>query len=59
MMLNSLLLVIHTESKLAFIAFIECHLHDRHTNEMICKLESAGLGFFVKASETKQKLGML
>lgn len=58
-MLNSLLLVILIESKLSFIAFIECHLHYRHTDKMISKLESAGLGFFVKASETKQKLGML
>ena len=29
----------------------------RHTDEMIGKLESAGLGFYVKATETQQKLG--
>ena len=29
----------------------------RHTQEMIEKLESAGLGFYVKATETQQKLG--
>ena len=29
----------------------------RHTEEMIEKLESAGLGFYVKATETQQKLG--
>ena len=29
----------------------------RHTVEMIEKLESAGLGFYVKATETQQKLG--
>ena len=31
----------------------------RHTEEMIGKLESAGLGFYVKATETQQKLGKL
>ena len=31
----------------------------RHTEEMIEKLESAGLGFYVKATETQQKLGEL
>ena len=31
----------------------------RHTDEMIGKLESAGLGFYVKATETQQKLGKL
>ena len=32
-------------------------LYYRHTEEMIEKLESAGLGFYVKATETQQKLG--
>ena len=31
----------------------------RHSESMIKKLESAGLGFFIKINETKQKLGML
>ena len=31
----------------------------RHTDKMIEKLESAGLGFYVKATETQQKLGEL
>ena len=30
----------------------------RHTDDMIKKLESAGLGFYVKATETQHKLGM-
>ena len=29
----------------------------RHTEEMIEKLETAGLGFYVRVSETQQKLG--
>ena len=29
----------------------------RHTEKMIETLESAGLGFYVKATETQQKLG--
>lgn len=29
----------------------------RHTDEMIDKLESAGLGFRVRAKESQQKLG--
>ena len=29
----------------------------RHTDEMVKKLETAGLGFFVQADETQQKLG--
>ena len=36
--------------------FIPCY---RHTDKMIEKLESAGLGFYVKATETQQKLGEL
>ena len=31
----------------------------RHSDDMIEKLESAGLGFFIKGEETKQKLGMI
>ena len=31
----------------------------RHRDKMIEKLESAGLGFYVKATETQQKLGEL
>ena len=30
----------------------------RHSEEMIKKLESAGLGFYVRATETQQKLGI-
>ena len=33
------------------------YVHYRHTEEGIEKLESAGLGFYVKATETQQKLG--
>ena len=29
----------------------------RHSEDMIEKLESAGLGFYVRATETQQKLG--
>ena len=29
----------------------------RHSEEMIMKLESAGLGFYVRATETHEKLG--
>ncbi|XP_019863218.1 PREDICTED: E3 ubiquitin-protein ligase rnf213-alpha-like, partial [Amphimedon queenslandica] len=36
-----------------------CNPYRKHTNLMINKLESAGLGFFVKASETQQKLGKI
>ena len=31
----------------------------RHSDDMIEKLESAGLGFFIKGEETQQKLGTL
>ena len=31
----------------------------RHLDDMIAKLESAGLGFYVKANETQEKLGIL
>ena len=33
-----------------------CH---RHSRKMIAKLESAGLGFHVKANETMKRLGMV
>ena len=33
--------------------FLKC----RHSEDMIRKLESAGLGFYVQVSETQQKLG--
>ena len=33
-------------------------LYLRHTDEMIKKLESAGLGYHVSADETEDKLGM-
>ena len=32
---------------------------NRHTNDMIHKLESAGLGYHVSAEETEDKLGMI
>ena len=32
-------------------------MHLRHKEEMIMRLEKAGLGFFVKPTETQQKLG--
>lgn len=35
----------------------ELWINDRHSEEMIEKLESAGLGFYVKAADTSQKLG--
>ena len=31
---------------------------NRHSDEMIQRLEKAGLGFYVRASETKQRLGV-
>jgi len=36
-----------------------CVCVTRHSDDMIEKLESAGLGFFIKGEETQQKLGML
>ena len=62
-MLNSLQHAIHTRSKLLFVLYVYgmiyilVYVHYRHTEEMIEKLESAGLGFYVKATETQQKLG--
>ena len=41
----------------AFIIASVCII--RHSDDMIEKLESAGLGFFIKGEETKQKLGKL
>ena len=35
---------------------LSCTIY-RHSEEMIEKLESAGLGFYVRATETQQKLG--
>ena len=32
---------------------------NRHSDEMIERLESAGLGFFIKIEETRLKLGWL
>ena len=42
--------------KILMDCFVTCY---RHTDEMISKLESAGLGFYVKATETQQKLGKM
>ena len=39
------------------VIYILVYLYYRHTEEMIEKLESAGLGFYVKATETQQTLG--
>ena len=38
---------------------MSCVLCYRHTDKMIEKLESAGLGFYVRDTETQQKLGEL
>ncbi|XP_019857687.1 PREDICTED: E3 ubiquitin-protein ligase rnf213-beta-like [Amphimedon queenslandica] len=45
------------EADVKFIA--ACNPYRKHTDKMISKLESAGLGFFVKATETQQKLGKI
>lgn len=37
---------------------IDDNLSYRHSENMIKRLESAGLGFFVQATETQQKLGI-
>ena len=34
-----------------------CVYNCRHNDKMIERLESAGLGFFVRATDTQQKLG--
>ena len=46
---------IRTDIGLQFIA--ACNPYRRHTEEMLKKLSSAGLGFFTKASETTDRLG--
>ena len=46
---------IRTDIGLQFIA--ACNPYRRHTEEMLNKLSSAGLGFFTKASETTDRLG--
>ena len=58
---KSLPLATLTES--TYIAF-EVLIHSvhffgsyRHSEQIIKRLEGAGLGFFIKASETQQKLG--
>ena len=58
LMSSSLLPVILIESKSKIIAILVLIFVYRHTDKMISKLESAGLGFFVKATETQQKLGI-
>uniref|UniRef100_A0A1X7SXU1 Uncharacterized protein n=1 Tax=Amphimedon queenslandica TaxID=400682 RepID=A0A1X7SXU1_AMPQE len=45
------------EADVKFIA--ACNPYRKHTDKMISKLESAGLGFFVKATDTQQKLGKI
>jgi MoxR-like ATPase len=45
------------QSDVKFIA--ACNPYRKHTDDMIKKLESAGLGFYVKATETQQKLGKI
>ena len=46
---------IRTDIGLQFIA--ACNPYRKHTEEMLNKLSSAGLGFFTKSSETTDKLG--
>ena len=46
---------IRTDIGLQFIA--ACNPYRKHTEEMLNKLSSAGLGFFTKASETTDRLG--
>ncbi|XP_033105070.1 E3 ubiquitin-protein ligase RNF213-like [Anneissia japonica] len=36
-----------------------CNPYKRHTDEMIGRLEAAGLGYHIKASETKDRLGRI
>jgi hypothetical protein len=42
---------------LKFIA--ACNPYRKHSKKMIKRLENAGLGFFVRATETQQKLGKI
>ena len=44
-----------TSFNLSLLVLCVCII--RHSDDMIEKLESAGLGFFIKGEETKQKLG--
>ena len=46
---------IRTDIGLQFIA--ACNPYRKHTEEMLNKLSSAGLGFFTKSSETTDRLG--
>ena len=39
------------------VHYIQLVFSIRHTGEMIKKLHSAGLGFYVRETDTKQKLG--
>ena len=57
LMSSSLLPVILIESEPIIVVILVLIFVYRHTDKMISKLESAGLGFFVKATETQQKLG--
>ena len=66
MISNLLLLAIHTKSKWQIheTCINHCYVLTknrlftvRHTKQMIQKLESAGLGFFVKATETEERIG--
>eukprot|EP00731_Ephydatia_muelleri_P024235 Em0016g506a len=44
-------------NNLKFIA--ACNPYRKHTDKMIKKLESAGLGFYVKSTETQDRLGKI
>ena len=57
---NSSQLATLTRSKRKFqfhILLLICFQY-RHDDKMIERLDSAGLGFFVKTTETQQRLGM-
>ena len=43
----------------ALITIYMCNCSKRHSKEMIKKLETAGLGFYVRMTETQQTLGWL
>ena len=59
LMSSLLLLVVLIEGKdIGIIYNLLIVISCRHTDDMIKKLESAGLGFYVKATETQQKLGI-
>lgn len=59
--LNLLLLATLTESEHCILMLIinVDNMINRHSEEMIEKLEKAGLGFYVRANETQQRLGMM